>query len=243
MVREFELEEELKEINKRQEGLIHFVGHEVKGFLTKAAGVFSMLDEGDLGPLPENMKPFIDRALEDTRHGVTSVSDILKASNLKKGTVNYTKVPFDLKAAAKESVDRAKQNAEQKGLRLSFTADEGDFTLSGDRGEVLDHVLRNLVDNAINYTPSGSIDVSLTHKDGRLVFAVKDTGVGITDEDKKYLFTEGGHGKDSQKINVNSTGYGLFIAKQVTEAHGGTVAASSEGPGTGSMFTASFPEA
>ena len=235
------LADELAETNKRQEGLIHFVGHEVKGFLTKAAGVFSMLDEGDLGPLPENMKPFIDRALEDTRHGVTSVTDILKASNLKKGTVNYTKVPFDLKAAAEESIDRAKANAEQKGLTLSFVADEGDFTMNGDRGEILDHVLRNLVDNAVNYTPSGSIDVSLTHKDGQLVFAVKDTGVGITEEDKKHLFTEGGHGKDSQKINVNSTGYGLFIAKQVTEAHGGTISASSDGPGKGSTFSVSLP--
>ncbi len=241
MAREFELEEELKEINKRQETLIHFIGHEVKGFLTKAAGVFSMLDEGDFGPLPDGIKPVVAHALEDTRHGVTSVSDILKASNLKRGTVSYTKAPFDLKAALAEAVERARATAEQKGLKLSFTAGDGDFTVNGDRGEIVDHVLRNLIDNAVNYTIAGSVDVSLAREAGQCVFAVKDTGVGITDADKAKLFTEGGHGAESQKVNVNSTGYGLFIAKQVVDAHGGTISASSQGPGKGSTFTVTFP--
>jgi signal transduction histidine kinase len=70
---------------------------------------------------------------------------------------------------------------------------------------------------------------------------VKDTGVGITEEDKARLFTEGGHGKDSQTINAHSTGYGLFIAKQITEAHGGTIRAESEGAGKGSIFVVEFP--
>ena len=65
--------------------------------------------------------------------------------------------------------------------------------------------------------------------------------MGITDEDKANLFTEGGHGKDSIKVNVDSTGYGLFIAKQVTEAHGGTIRAESEGAGKGSEFVVMMP--
>ena len=235
------LAEELAETNKRQEGLIHFIGHEVKGFLTKAQGTFAALSEGDLGKLPDTMRPFVERALQDSRDGVTSVSDILKASNLKKGTTEFKKEPFDFKALAEESVEKARVAAEAKGLKLSFAADEGDFTFAGDRGEIGDHVLRNLIDNSVNYTPSGSIDVTLKHADGKYVFTVKDTGVGITDEDKKRLFTEGGHGKESQKVNVHSTGYGLFIAKQVVEGHGGTIRAESEGTGKGSTFIVELP--
>ncbi|MDE1919073.1 MAG: HAMP domain-containing histidine kinase [Patescibacteria group bacterium] len=70
---------------------------------------------------------------------------------------------------------------------------------------------------------------------------MKDTGIGITEEDKKRLFTEGGHGKDSQKVNVHSTGYGLFIAKNIVEAHGGTIRAESEGAGKGSTFIVELP--
>ncbi len=65
--------------------------------------------------------------------------------------------------------------------------------------------------------------------------------MGSSEEDKKRLFTEGGHGKESQKVNVHSTGYGLFIAKNVTEAHGGTIRAESTGPGQGSTFVVELP--
>jgi two-component system sensor histidine kinase BaeS len=232
---------ELQKTNEQQEGLIHFIGHEVKGFLTKDAGAFASLTEGDFGQLPETVKPFVEGALAQSRQGVDSVSSILKAANLKKGTVTYEKAPFDLKALAAEAVERARTSATQKGLALSFTAEDGEYQMTGDKAQINDHVLRNLIDNSINYTPSGSIAVSLAHEGSKLVFRVKDTGVGITEEDKARLFTEGGHGKDSQTINAHSTGYGLFIAKQITEAHGGTIRAESEGAGKGSTFVVEFP--
>lgn len=232
---------ELQETNERQNTLLHFIGHEVKGFLTKDAGVFASLSESDFGALSEAQKTFIDRALVETRRGVDSVENILKASNLKKGTVTYTKAPFDLKALAAEAVEKARPAAKLKGLELSFTADESSYQMTGDKVQINDHVLRNLIDNAVNYTPAGSIRVSLTKEDNKLVFAVQDTGIGITDEDKKRLFTEGGHGKDSQRVNAHSTGYGLYIAKQITEANGGAIRAESEGEGKGSTFTVEFP--
>ncbi|MDD3531376.1 MAG: ATP-binding protein [Candidatus Pacebacteria bacterium] len=232
---------ELAATNERQETLIHFIGHEVKGFLTKAAGSFASLAEGDFAPLPEALKPFVGQALAETRGGVDSVSNILKASNLKKGTVTYTKEPFDMKALVTEAVGRAKLTAEQKGLTIRFAADDASYQMTGDKAQINDHVLRNLIDNAINYTPSGSIEVSLKRQGTRIIFAVKDSGVGITEEDKKRLFTEGGHGADSQKINVHSTGYGLYIAKQIVEAHGGTIRAESEGAGKGSTFIVELP--
>lgn len=232
---------ELQLTNERQETLIHFIGHEVKGFLTKAQGAFASLSEGDFAPLPDALKPFVEAALAETRNGVGSVSAILKAANLKKGTVTYVKEPFDMKALAAAAVEQAKAGAEHKGLMISFAADEASYQMTGDKAQINDHVLRNLIDNSINYTPSGSITVSLKRQGTRIIFTVKDTGVGITEEDKKKLFTEGGHGADSQKINVHSTGYGLYIAKQITEAHGGTIRAESEGAGKGSSFIVEFP--
>lgn len=241
------LAEELQETNTRQEALMHFVGHEVKGFLTKDAGAFAAISQGDFGVPPDGMKPFVDRALVESRHGADSVENILKASNLKKGTVAYVKEPFDLKALVAEAVEKARPFATEKGLALSFTAEESSYQMTGDKTQIGDHVLRNLIENSINYTPSGSVGVSI-RKDpsttlgaSKLVFAVKDTGIGITEEDKKLLFTEGGHGKDSQKMNVHSTGYGLFIAKNIVEAHGGAIRAESEGAGKGSTFIVELP--
>jgi signal transduction histidine kinase len=232
---------ELQATNDRQETLIHFIGHEVKGFLTKDAGTFASLLDGDFGVLPEPVKPLVDNALVEARRGVDSVTNILKAANLKKGTVTYAKEPFDLKALVADAIEKSRLAAEQKGLTLSFTADDASYTMTGDKTQINDHVLRNLIDNSINYTPSGSVEVSLKRAGTRIVFAVKDTGVGITEEVKQRLFTEGGHGKDSQTVNVHSTGYGLFIAKQITEAQGGSIRADSDGAGKGSTFTVEFP--
>lgn len=243
------LTKELEEANKRQEGLIHFIGHEVKGFLTKAEGAFAALLEGDFGKLGDDLRPFVSEALKETRTGVTSVSDILKASNQKKGTVEYTKAPFDLRALVVEAVEKARPTAEAKGLKLSLYTDESKtYMFTGDKVQMADHVLRNLIDNAIAYTPTGSIDVRLERADpstplgaGKYVIAVKDTGVGINEADRPLLFAEGGHGKESQKVNVHSTGYGLYIAKNVVEAHGGTIRADSDGPGKGSTFVVELP--
>ena len=237
------LAKELAETNQRQESLIHFVGHEVKGFLTKDMAAFAALAEGDMGQLPPGMKPFVENALAQSRDGANSVIDILQASNQKKGTVEYHKQPFDFAALVKKWADKLKPLAEKKGLALSLSIDEsaGPYTLIGDEGQTGDHVLRNLIENSINYTPTGSITLTLAKKGPFAVFTVADTGVGISTEDRKRLFTEGGHGKDSLKVNAHSTGYGLFIAKNIVEAEGGTIRAESEGPGKGSQFIVALP--
>ncbi len=234
---------ELQETNTRQETLMHFVGHEVKGYLTRDASTFAALYEGDFGDLSESLKPIVSQALAQSRDGALSVENILTASNQKKGTVSYTKEPVDLKALAEEVVQKAKPTAESKGLALSFSADDAGapYTFSGDKGKIGDNVFRNIIDNSVNYTPSGSVAVSLKKENGKFIFNVKDTGIGITEEDKKRLFTEGGHGKDSQKVNVHSTGYGLFIAKNIVEAHGGSIRAESEGAGKGATFIVELP--
>ncbi len=245
------LAKDLEVINERQEALMHFVGHEVKGFLTRDAAVFASLYEGDFGQLPEALKPITHQALEQSRDGALSVTNILMASNQKKGTVSYTKAPFDLKAIVASAVEKLKQLAEQKGLEITFSADDAGvpYTFNGDKEKIENNVLRNIIGNSVNYTQSGSINVTLKKENnhsnelgaGKFVISVKDTGIGITEEDKKRLFTEGGHGKDSQKVNVHSTGYGLFIAKSVVEAQGGTILAESEGEGKGSTFIVELP--
>ena len=234
---------ELQETNTRQETLMHFIGHEVKGYLTKDASAFAAIVQGDFGMPPDGMKPFVERALLQSREGALSVENILTASNQKKGTVSYTKEPFDLNALIAEVVEKARPATEEKGLTLTFSADEScvPYTFNGDKAKIGDNVLRNIIDNSINYTPSGSVAVSLKKENQKFVFAVKDTGIGITEEDKKHLFTEGGHGEDSQKVNIHSTGYGLFIAKNIVEAHGGTIRAESEGEGKGSTFIVELP--
>ena len=179
-------------------------------------------------------------ALKCVRRGVRTVMEILDASNFKKGTVSYEKKKFDFRQAIRDVVTELGPEAAGRGLTIELAIGEGRFDFEGDEEKLQRHVIRNLIDNAIKYTPKGAVKVSLT--DGKTIrFAVKDSGIGITPEDMKQLFTEGGHGKESIKVNVHSTGYGLYIAKKIVEAHGGKIWAESEGQDRGSSFIIEFP--
>lgn len=233
-------EKELEKKNQQQEGLLHFISHEIKGYLTKSEAVFSAIAAGDFGAPPQQIKQISERALIDIRKGVATVMDILDASNLKKGTVTYNKSDFDLNTALQEIVHELEPSAKEKGLALTLSGMDG-CVINGDADKIRRHVLRNVIDNSIKYTPSGSVAIALTRAGSRARITVTDTGVGITPEDMQRLFTEGGHGAESIKVNVHSTGYGLYIAKQVAEGNGGTIRAESEGKGKGSRFTIEFP--
>lgn len=236
------LKKELEAANQQQESLLHFVSHEVKAFLTEGQNAFAGIVEGDFGEPPKKILDVAKIALEKMRAGVATVMGILDAANLKRGTIAYKYEPFDFKKAAEEIINRLMPLVFERGLTLTCACEgENAFEIEGDRDKLERHVIRNLIDNAIRYTPRGNILVTLLRTDGMLRFSVKDSGVGITPEDRARLFTEGGKGKDSLKVNVDSTGYGLFVAKSVVEAHGGKIWAESEGAEKGSTFIVELP--
>jgi signal transduction histidine kinase len=227
----------MEQANIRQEGLLHFMSHQIKGYLTKSKAAFSGILEGDYGETPPSLNEMVKIALADNNEGVETITSILSASNLKKGTTKFEKISFDFQKMVENQITTHKKQAEGKNLSLDVeVAPNENYAFVGDMEQLGKHAIGNLIDNSIKYTQTGGLKVSLSKKDGKILFSVKDTGVGINDEDKKRLFTEGGRGKDSIKINVNSTGYGLFIARQIVEAHGGRIWAESEGAGKGSIF-------
>lgn len=235
--------QELTTTTKDQEKLIHLVGHEVKSYLTKSAGALAAIAEGDLGSVPQPVQEMAGSALQETRKGVDTVMDILHGSDAAKGTLAIEKKPFDAKASILAIAQALKPSAEAKGLAFNLFAGEGTYTMSGDEAKLRDQVFRNLIDNAIRYTPSGSIRMDIMTNGAVIRFEVKDSGVGIDDETKQKLFTEGGHGANSTSVNPESTGFGLSIAKQIVEAHSGRIWAESAGPGTGSTFIVELPTA
>jgi signal transduction histidine kinase len=234
------LADDLEKANKQQVVLLHFITHQIKGFLTKSRNTFSLALEGDLGPLPDAMRPIFQQAFDSDTQGVNTVQEILNAANVKSGAVTYMMEPFDLAKLVEEVANGLKPNADAKGLAFTVDIGEGAHTINGDHLQ-LQNAIKNLIDNSIKYTPSGSVTVSLKQEGNMLRFMIQDTGVGITAEDMAHLFTEGGHGKDSQKVNVESTGFGLYIVKNIAEAHHGKVWAESEGAGKGSKFILELP--
>ncbi len=179
--------------------------------------------------------------------GIETVDLVLSVANMQKGIVKYEMKDLDLKDLVSKTLTEKTGVAIAKGLKIKEEIREDTYKISGDTFW-LKEVVNNMIENSIKYTREGTITVGLEKKPappegggGKILFYVKDTGIGITDEDKRNLFTEGGRGKDSVKVNVDSTGYGLYSVKLVVEAHGGRAWAESEGVNKGSQFYIELP--
>src|SRR3989344_3594655 len=240
------LADELKKVNQGQVSLIHFMNHQIKGRFGTAKNIFAELMTDDYGTMPPATIPLLQKGLEEANIGIDYVQNILKGATAESGVLKYDKTPVDFKILVEEVSTKQKEYAENKGLKFSLEIEENssgqnDYNIVGDHTQLREAV-RNLIDNAINYTPEGSISVTLSQKDGKILFKSSDTGVGISEEDKKNLFKAGGRGADALKTNVNATGYGLVFVKNVVEAHGGKVWVESEGKGKGSTFYLEMPK-
>ena len=231
---------ELKETARKQRELLHFFSHEVKGHLAKSKAAFASIVEGDYGPLSSPLDTMAHAALADSEKGVETVMSMLDNSDAESGAMRFNKKPFDLSAVARRVAEEFRPRIERKGLTLMTSIDDV-CVLSGDEEKLERHVLRNLLENALRYTPVGHIELSLKKADGGIRLSVADTGIGIAENDMQKLFTEGGRGEHAKDINTDSTGYGLFVAKQVVEGNGGRIWAHSSGSGAGSTFFVEFP--
>lgn len=235
--------ENLKNLIKQRESLMHLINHKVKSSFTHSKYIFAGLLDGSFGKVSEEneeIKKRLNQGFEANETGIKTIDMVLNTANMQKGVVKYDMKKMDLKDAVLKIISEKKVPIETKGLQLEKEIKDGEYYIMGDVFWIKEAV-NNLMENSVKYTKQGKITVGLEKKDGKALLYVRDTGIGITEEDKKNLFTEGGRGKDSIKINVDSTGYGLYSVKLVTEAHHGRVWVESEGKDKGSTFFLELP--
>ena len=241
--KEVALREDLEIANNNQQSLIHFISHQLKGFFTKSKMIFAGILEDDFEKSSDTLKEAAKEGLLSDDNAVAMIQGILGASNYKKGTIAYNMENVDLVGIVNTACDTFANEITGKGLELKKDISDKPIMVLADHIQI-SQVIKNLIDNSIKYTPTGSIKVSLkarsVNNKKKAVFEVEDTGVGLSESDKAKLFTEGGKGEESFKVNINSTGYGLYIVKKIVENHGGKIWAESEGRGKGSKFYAVF---
>jgi signal transduction histidine kinase len=234
---------DLQDLLKQRESLVHLVTHKVKGSFTRSKYIFAGLLDGTFGEISDQVKKYAQMGLESDNGGIQTVNLVLNASNLSAGSVKYEMKPVDFKEIVQKVLVDKKIQAEAKGLQMESNIHDDKSDVYNVSGDVfwLTEAVNNLIDNSIKYTKEGKISVDLHDGNGKVNLSVKDTGIGITEEDKKHLFTEGGRGKESVKVNVDSTGYGLYSVKLIIQEHKGKVWAESGGEGKGSAFYIELP--
>lgn len=233
--------EKLQELDQMKSEFLSLATHQIRSPLTAIKGYSSMLLEGDYDKLPIKAKEPVSIIMASCQHLIDTVANFLNIANIEQGKMVYNKEIFNIKPFLEETLKEIIPNIEKAGLTFSLHISEnGIINVNADKNKV-SQIIHNLVDNAIKYTPKGSITVSLLKEGGVAEIIIKDTGVGIDSKDIHRLFGKFSRTKDAYKQNTAGTGLGLYIAKKMIEAQGGDIKVYSDGKGRGSTFTIELP--
>jgi len=228
----------LRRADHRKDEFLALLSHELRNPLTPILTAARLLElRGD-----PDIRHEIEVITRQVNHLVRLVDDLLDMSRVSRGAVTLTKTGLDLCDVVMRAVDATTPLFEEHGHELEITVPKG-LAVEGDEVR-LTQVVDNLLSNAARYTPPrGRVTVNAVREDNCVALRVRDTGVGIDPTllpDLFEVFVQGMRGPDR---SPGGLGIGLSLVRHLTELHGGSVAAYSEGLGRGSEFTVRLPAA
>jgi len=229
-----------KIVEKLKTEFVTISAHQLRTPLSAIKWTVRMLLDGDVGELTDEQTEFLKKAYQSNERMVNLVNDLLNVTRIEEGRYLYNPEELDMIELIEKTIIPLKEIAERKNLKFEFLKPkEKEIKVRVDK-EKISLAISNLVDNAINYTKEGKISIQFEYdsKDKQVKFSVKDTGIGISEEQQKRLFSKFFRGINAIKAETEGTGLGLFIAKNIIEAHGGRIwFESEEGKGTTFYFT------
>jgi signal transduction histidine kinase/CheY-like chemotaxis protein len=230
----------MEHANRVKEEFLATLSHELRTPLTPILGwtrILRLLGENERETLTRGLK-VIER---NARLQAQLVNDLLDVSRIESGKVSIYAQPTALNAAVSAVVDSIRSEAEESGISIDCSLDEGDISVLADPAR-LQQIITNLLTNAIKFTGAGgNVTITTAQSNGRGVVRVRDTGAGIEKDFLPHVFERFRQADGSTSRKHGGLGLGLSIVKSLVELHGGQVQAQSDGPGTGATFTVQLP--
>lgn len=231
---------QLQRLDAAKDEFVSMASHQLRTPLTSVKGYISMVLEGDAGHISATQRQLLEEAFTSSERMVHLIGDFLNVSRLQTGKFMIDTHPTDLVKLVKQEVASLKTTADAHDLKLRFRAPAYFPVLYVDEGK-LRQVVMNFIDNAIYYSREDTtISVELSVVDGSAVLQVRDTGIGVPKLEQAHLFTKFFRASNARKQRPDGTGVGLFLAKKVVVAHGGSVLFEST-EGKGSVFGFRLP--
>jgi PAS domain S-box-containing protein len=229
-----------REVDRMKSEFVSLVSHELRTPLTSIAGYIDLLVDGDAGPLNEEQAEYIAIAKRNGDRLATLVEDLLDVSRIESGAIKLKLSPLDLRPMIHGIAKSLRLRVEAKEQKLYVRLPKDLPVVIADADRVT-QILTNLMSNAHKYTAKGGrISVTAHPGNERLRVNVRDTGIGLTREDRKKLFTKFFRAENPTTRDVSGTGLGLWITRSLVEMHNGRVRVSSS-PGKGSTFSFTLP--
>jgi len=232
----------LQELDQMKTDFISIASHQLRTPLTAIKGYSSMILEGTYGDTSLKIKGAVDKIFQSAQRLIYIVNDLLDISRIEQGRFQPVLEEVKIANVLRDVVEELKPNAQKKNLDLSFdvSVDDAEVKIKVDPSKIR-QVLTNLVDNAIKYTEQGYVKAEIKKNGGSLLISVADSGAGISLETLSNLFQKFTRAKNVAKLHTDGSGLGLYIAKQIIDAHNGKIWAESAGEGQGSCFCVELP--
>jgi PAS domain S-box-containing protein len=231
--------QEVEHANRLKNEFLASMSHELRTPLHTIIGFSELLTEQLEGPLNEKQQRFLGHILQDARHLLELINEILDISKIESGTLKLKREAFDFSQCVEEVMAGIRQQAVTKNIKLE-NKDCFHKALYADRLRVKE-ILYNLINNAVKFTTKGgSVWIESAQSGDFLQVSVCDTGIGIEEKEQASIFDKFYQVGDSGKGGREGTGLGLSITKHLVELHEGTIRVESR-PGQGSRFMVTLP--
>ena len=231
------INEQLRRANRVKSEFLAVMGHELKTPLHAIRGYAQLLLEGIDGPVTPEQREDLENILRSSDHLRALIDNVLQFSKLEAGEeeVHPTVIPLD--GLLEEALQNVKVLARERGIDVQVEA-KGLYVWADETK--LKQILINLLSNALKYTSEGHIHVTAEPQGEEILFAVRDTGIGIPPEDQAKIFEPFTQLDSSSTRAWGGIGLGLSIVKKYVEMHGGRIWVEST-PGKGSTFYFTLP--
>jgi len=228
-----------RELDRMKSDFISMISHELRTPLFSILGFIRLILDGQ-APDEETQTNFLTVVEQQAQHLAHMVDDLLDLSRLEAGLIDLKLESVHIEEIVRQTVTKLHSLAQDKRIAVNVHMADDVPPLIGDR-RWLEHVMTNLIGNAIKFTPQeGRVWVLAKRQTSDVVVQVIDSGIGIPKEAQKNLFSKFFQVDGSTTREMGGTGLGLYIARRIVEAHGGRIWAESK-VGKGSAFSFSLP--
>jgi K+-sensing histidine kinase KdpD len=231
----------LDRADRAKSEFVRMVTHELRSPLSAVQSMLRLLEQGFVGSMTPKQQDLIQRSERRISFLLALVRDLLDLAAGKMDQFQGERKELVLNDTILKVIDLMRANAEEKGLALNTEIADESLALVGIE-DGLERLFLNLVSNAVKYTPAGgSVLVKLWGEDDQIKAEVSDTGIGIPEEALPRVFSEFYRAKNAKALEMEGTGLGLALAKDVVEQHGGQISVESA-VGEGTTFYVTLPK-